>query len=284
MEVFSHFTSWIRQLDGVLYGCKSIQSKLDILQKDLEFLAEELEKLQATIEDNHKILRNHFQLAQDLRVFRITILAAVFLPLSFTTSLFGMNIESGIIEGPIGFTNFMNSTLDGTPSNLLNSTQALLSTIGSTSNWSFSWTTFAITASALLSTLPLSLFVGAAVRFIVVWAINHIVYWRAIAVVPGIAYVVLSIAGLYFDLLIPYAIFYWLFVGTNASLMAAALWGTYRGWRLNDRPLIWAALFILATITFVVELHYPWYPLTVLTWIYITIIWARPRWLQRRKK
>ncbi|KAI0184771.1 hypothetical protein EV127DRAFT_474068 [Xylaria flabelliformis] len=246
LEVFDHFTHWMNQSDRSRHVSASLLNRLDILQKDMEFLEEELKKLQVTLEENQKIMRNHFQLEQDLRVFRITILAAVFLPLSFTTSLFGMNLDSSVSEGPIGFSSFTNSTLEGISTDLRDSTQALVSIISSSSNLSFSWKTFGITAGALILTLPLSLFVGAVVRFIVVWAKDHIVYWRVIAIAGAVTFAFFSIAGLYF--VNDGAVL--LYILTNVFLTLAFIWRAYWGWRLNDRPLIWTSLAALTITSF----------------------------------
>ncbi|KAI0866673.1 hypothetical protein F4860DRAFT_458087 [Xylaria cubensis] len=271
----------MNQSDRSRHVSASLLNRLDILQKDMEFLEEELKKLQVTLEENQKIMRNHFQLEQDLRVFRITILAAVFLPLSFTTSLFGMNLDSSVSEGPIGFSSFTNSTLEGISTDLRDSTQALVSIISSSSNLSFSWKIFGITAGALILTLPLSLFVGAVVRFIVVWAKDHIVYWRVITIAGAVTFAFFSIAGLYFE---NDGAFLLYFI-TNGFLIFALIWRAYWGWRLDDRPVIWTSLVLLTILSVVFYiLIQPSFPLTVLPWLYLLLLWAATRWRQIRRR
>lgn len=272
---------WVKQPDRTHQGNASLQKRLDILQKDMEFLEKELKKLQVTLKENQKIMRDHFQLAQDLRVFRITILAAVFLPLSFTTSFFGMNLNPNTVEGPLGFTDFTNSTLDVVPTDLRASTEALVSIIGSSSGLNFSWLAFGVTAGALLLTLPLSLFIGAVVRFIVVWAKDHIVYWRVIAVAGAVIFAFFSIGGLYFRCYLGIRILY---IINNSFLTIAFAWRAYSGWRLNDRPIIWTSLASLTLITFLVNiLILEDVPLLILPWLYGLLLWAVSWWRQNRR-
>ncbi|KAI0508338.1 hypothetical protein F5B22DRAFT_650194 [Xylaria bambusicola] len=281
LKVFHHFTRWINQSDRSRHSNASLQSRLDILKKDMEFLENELKKLQATLKENQKIMRDHFQLAQDLRVFRITILAAIFLPLSFTTSFFGMNLNPNVVEGPLGFTNLTNITLDTVPTDLRASTEALVSIIGSSSNLNFSWLVFGVTAGALLLTLPVSLFVGAVVRFLVVWAKDHIVYWRVIAVVGVVIFAFFSIGGLY---LRDFLGFYILYIITNSFLTIAFTWRAYSGWRLNDRPIIWTSLASLTLVTFLVNiLALRDVPLLIFPWLYGLLLWVVPWWHQNRR-
>lgn len=56
--------------------------KLAALREDLEFCDQELERLRSYNEADQQTLRQHFQLSQDLTLFRLTLLAAIFLPLS----------------------------------------------------------------------------------------------------------------------------------------------------------------------------------------------------------
>ncbi|KAJ3577631.1 hypothetical protein NPX13_g2937 [Xylaria arbuscula] len=273
LEVFRHFTHWvIRQRDGSRHAhTSSFQIEFDVLRKDLEFLEGELKKLHSTLKENQKIMRDHFQLAQDLRVFRITILAAIFLPLSFTTSFFGMNMDPGVWEGPGGFTSWTNSTLDAVPADLRASTRALVSIVGHSSNLNFTWLVFGVTAGALLLTLPLSLFVGAVVRFIVVWAKDHLVYWRVIAIAGAVTFAFFSIAGLYIESLVAFI----LYIITNSFLTLAFAWRAYSGWRLSDRPIIWTSLAILTIVAFLLNvLVWPNIPLLVFSWLYGFLLWV----------
>ncbi|KAI1149708.1 hypothetical protein F4825DRAFT_453171 [Nemania diffusa] len=193
LEVLPVFVLWARQ-----QGAIEAKEKADALKEDLEFLDQELLKLQVDIEGDQETLRQHFQLEQDLRLFRLTVLAAVFLPLSFTTSLFGMNISTISdneidANGTAYFSEWTNATVDSLAPDIQNSTKALVSMIQQSSNLSFSWQTFAITAVSLLFTLPLALFVGAIIRGFILSAAKYAVYWRIIAVIAGIAYIISSI-------------------------------------------------------------------------------------------
>ncbi|KAI9155042.1 Exoglucanase 2 [Paramyrothecium foliicola] len=138
-------------------GGSSMQDRFKTLQMDIGYLEEQANKLIIDVREAQDLLRQHFHLSQDLRLFRLSILAAIFLPLSFATSFFGMNIEGGIREGPRGFSKWINGTLETVPADLRNQTTALLSAIGTSDGLSYSWQTFGITAACLLLTLPLSL-------------------------------------------------------------------------------------------------------------------------------
>lgn len=103
----------------------------------------ELERLRSYNDADQQALRQHFQLSQDLTLFRLTILAAIFLPLSFTTSLFGMNMKNQE-EGLEFLSGVTNGTLDSiTDADFRNSAQAIVSMIASSGNYNHGWPVFA---------------------------------------------------------------------------------------------------------------------------------------------
>ncbi|KAI0870612.1 hypothetical protein GGS24DRAFT_504627 [Hypoxylon argillaceum] len=285
-EVLDLLARWMSHegCDETSIDSKVFHDKLEIIKKDLEFLNQELTELKLNIEKDQKILRDHFELEQSSTVFRLSVLAAIFLPLSFTTSLFGMNIDQSVREGPQGFTNYTNTTLDGVSPDIRNSTEALISMIGVNANLSFTWLTFGITAASLLVTLPLSLFVGAIVRTIVVSAAKYVAYWRVIAVIAGTAFIAFSIGSS--QILYPGAII------INVPLILVFAWNTYRAWILSQRPLMWTSVTFVTTASFFVDLfqdtfyniyqfqaHFPW---MVLPWLYIGLLYLIPWWRKRR--
>ncbi|KAI1126925.1 hypothetical protein F5Y10DRAFT_293275 [Nemania abortiva] len=270
---------------------KVFHDKLTTIARDLEFLNQELNELKLNIEKDEKILNDHFQLEQGSTVFRLSVLAAIFLPLSFTTSLFGMNIDQGIIEGDAGFTNYTNDTLSGTPPDVYKSTAALVSLIGVNSNVGFTWLTFGITAASLLVTLPLSLFVGAIARAIVVSAAKYAAYWRVITIIAGTAFILTSILASHID--------YRLVIFVNVPLILAFGWNTYRAWILNQRAVIWTSVVVITTTFFFVDLFQlnayiiytfsPFFqsdldifPYMIIPWAYIGLIYLIPWWRKRR--
>ncbi|KAK7973805.1 hypothetical protein PG989_015653 [Apiospora arundinis] len=161
------------------------RQRLDLLKKDLQYLDQELEKLRGNIRKDKDMLRQHLQLSSDMTGFRLTLLAGIFLPLSFTTSIFGMNIQNTPQEGLQLLSNFTNETLTGLSVNVRNSTQALVTSVANSGPLTYDWTTFAITSICVLATLPFTLTIGFILRNLVVLSAKYIVYWRAALVVIG---------------------------------------------------------------------------------------------------
>lgn len=141
-------------------------TRIDDLRKDLEFFDDTLKSLKSHLQDDRKQLHDRFQITQELRSFRITILAAIFLPLSFTTSIFGMNMVTDTPDGPKGLSDWAQTALERVPDNLLNATEVLASTIGTSGSLNYTWKSFGITTTCLIMTLPLTLGMGVLLRFI----------------------------------------------------------------------------------------------------------------------
>lgn len=185
--VLDNLAAWAEQ--NIQAGTEARAALLHIdtmaaLREDLEFCDQELERLGSYTETDQQTLRQHFQLSQDLTLFRLTLLAAIFLPLSFTTSLFGMNMKN-TDEGFGNFFNFTNTTIGDftdsiTDNNLRNSTEALISIISTSGNLNYDWGVFAGTAIGLLFILPFTLAVGTIMRTTVVSVVRYIKYWRAL--------------------------------------------------------------------------------------------------------
>jgi hypothetical protein len=159
-------------------------TKLDLcfnaMGLDLVFLQGQLNGVLNDIEKDEGLLRNRFQLAQDSRLFRLTVFAGIFLPLSFTTSIFGMNINSDTPDGPRGFSDWTIESLNGLVPETRNMTEILASTALTSQTLSYSWTTFAITSACLLMTLPFSLAIGDIVRTLIVTP--SAVSWRGVPI------------------------------------------------------------------------------------------------------
>lgn len=159
--------------------------KVAALYEDLEFCGRELERLRSYTGADHEMLRQHFQLSQEMTLFRLTILAAIFLPLSFTTSFFGMNMTAGE-QGPETFSNVTNNILDNiTDTNMRSSAEALVSIVASSGNLNYEWKVFAGTAIGLLFILPFTLAVGTIMRTAVVSVVRYVKYWRALTLLVG---------------------------------------------------------------------------------------------------
>ncbi|KAJ8129104.1 hypothetical protein O1611_g4525 [Lasiodiplodia mahajangana] len=296
LEVLDLLARWMsgEGCNEVSIDGRVFHDKLTTIARDLEFLNQELDELKLNIEKDRKILGDHFQLEQGSTVFRLSVLAAIFLPLSFTTSLFGMNIDQGILEGPQGFHEYTNATLDGLPPDIRNPTEALVSILGVNSNFSFTWIAFGVTAASLLVTLPLSLFLGAIARAIVVSAAKYAAYWRVITIIAATGLITFSILATYID--------YRLIIIINVPLILIFAWNTYRAWILNQRPLVWTSVVVITTAFFFADLFqrgplgiiglYSWeafhdrgsetIPFMIIPWAYIGLVYLIP-WLRKRR-
>lgn len=171
------------------------------LHEDLEFCARELERLRSYTAADHETLRQHFQLTQEMTLFRLTILAAIFLPLSFTTSFFGMNMKT-TDEGPETFSNVTNDMLGNiTDTNMRSSAEVLVSIVASSGNLNYEWKVFAGTAIGLLFILPFTLAVGTIMRTTVVSVVRYVKYWRALTLLIGgvllLAVMAISVLGMF---------------------------------------------------------------------------------------
>lgn len=253
------------------------QDRVDKIQKDMKFLDKQLTQLGSNIQESQELLRRYFQLSQDMTMFRLTILAAIFLPLSFATSFFGMNMDSITVEGPLGFSTWMNETLEALPTDSRNATEAILSIIGTSGTLSYNWKTFGITAGCLLLSLPLSLIIGAILRAIVIWSIKSAKYWRYVAVLGAICFLVFSIFGI--D--IPHPVAWSLYWICNGVLMLYTLWKVYRGWIMKQQPVFWTMFMIV--VGFCVAINATMYSFTMFTmlapWTYLAFPYIY-RWMR----
>jgi CorA-like Mg2+ transporter protein len=164
LQVLDRVTKWVdlQNTPRPLWDAgEPFPNRLAALQGDLRYFRNEFTGIAAEIEELQKILREYLQLSQNRRNLIITCVAAFYLPLSFTTSFFGMNLRPTTRASPQGFSNWTASWIENLPVETRNSTQALVSTIGSSGNLTHSWTTFAITIACLFFTFPLVLHFGA---------------------------------------------------------------------------------------------------------------------------
>lgn len=271
--------------------------KTAALREDLEFCDQELERLGSYINADQQILRQHFQLSQDLTLFRLTLLAAIFLPLSFTTSLFGMNMR-GQPEGLGSLSQVTNYTLGNiTDTNLRNSSRAIVSMIASSGNHQYEWPVFAGTAIGLLFILPFTLAVGSIMRVTVVSFIRYAKYWRALTLVAGgvllLAVATTSIFGrflpyflrvrrhayYYLPGLLALAVVYW---AVNGLLLVMLIYLVYQSWSEGKERFFWTTQFLNTAISFTIDmlgLTFP-FPCMILPWIWLGLFnpWVRRRW------
>lgn len=167
LQVLDSVSKWIgtQQMSQPLwYAGESFQNRLATLQCDLDFFLDQLTKVGKEVKELQRTLKVHLNLKHDRRNLVLTIIA-VYIPLLFAATLFGMNIETktpahpelkAVIEDL--------SWIDSSPAEIQNSTNALVSTIDSSGPRTYSWQDFMVLAICLLFTLPLSLTVGSILR------------------------------------------------------------------------------------------------------------------------
>lgn len=198
LRVLDCLSKWIdtQQISQPLWCAgESFQSRLATLQSDLEFFRDQFLKVGNEIKELQQTLDKHLDMTHNRRNFILTIIAAVYLPLSFAATLFGMNINTTTSESPQGFSNWTASWIESSPADIQNSTKALVSTVGSSGPRSFSWKTFIITAACLLMSIPLSLTIGGLLRLAYRVTTYYVIYWRVFAIFPSAAFIFCSVCG-----------------------------------------------------------------------------------------
>ena len=137
-----------------------IHQELTLIQSDITTLTSQIQRL-------NKTMREQLELTQTGRQYALTVLAAFYLPLSFTTSLLGMNID------PTSLYTYAQQGQNPFPpppssfDSLENSTIAVVQAIGSSGPLTWDWETFGLIAGGLLMTLPLLLALHHILRFTV---------------------------------------------------------------------------------------------------------------------
>ena len=156
--------------------CKQYVEDLGI---DAAFLEQELEKAGRELASVQEMIIDHLHLVSSRRNYILTLVAAIYIPLTFVTSLFGMNMSP-----PKAFT--LDSSVDaslGTNSSLLSlPPAALLAAINDSGTLTWSWSTFAAFSCTLLLTVPLALTKGAFVPILLRFFVRtrHRAPWKPI--------------------------------------------------------------------------------------------------------
>lgn len=198
LRVLETVTQWVdgqQQTQPIWDAGESFDDRLSTIKQDLTFLRDQLTEISKGVKELQQTLREHLDLTHNRRNFVLTLVAAVYLPLSFATSFFGMNINTTTPAGPQGFSNWTASWIEDSPVEIRNSTKALVSTIGSSGTESYPWKTFIITSVCLLVTLPISLTFGTIFRLTYRSTTYYATYWRVLALPPSFAFITFSILG-----------------------------------------------------------------------------------------
>lgn len=284
--------------------------KVAALHEDLEFCGRELERLRSYTAADHETLRQHFQLSQEMTLFRLTILAAIFLPLSFTTSFFGMNMVTGE-EGPETFSNVTNDILDNiTDTNMRSSAEALVSIVASSGNLNYEWKVFAGTAVGLLSILPFTLAMGIIMRTTVVSVVRYVKYWRALTLLIGgillLAVMAISSLGMFVGKTLEWTygdvfetdgpvtsdhvedvirLLQFLNYGSlavNGLLFMMSIFLVYQSWSEGKERFFWTTQMLGIALCYIGDIFItpPKFPFMIIPWVWLGLfnVWVRRRW------
>lgn len=256
------------------------------LSNELGFLKRQLQNTEKEIKDLQQLLRERLELTYNRRDFLLTLVAAIYLPLSFATSFFGMNITTATPPTESGFSNYTSDWIANSPTDYQNTTKAIVSTIGTSGTLTYSWKVFGITAGALLLTLPLSLTLGTIVRSIYRGAILYARYWRMVTVPSFAAVFFFSAFG---QDIFPFSEI--LYIICNCLFALYAYFSAYDAWRkpvIGDRgatAVYWTLMSMLITVCFLVaqSMEIAYYGLTFFPWVIVFGKWFVP-WIRARRK
>ena len=258
---------------------RSFEDRAVELQADLEFICEGLTMMKNDIADLKHTLYEHQALTHDRRNFILTLLAAVFLPLSFASTFFGMNMNTMTSSGPMGFSNWTTAWILDSPADMQNSTRALASTIGSSGTLTYNWRTYIITAACLVLTLPLSLTVGNILRTAYRGTAYYATYWRAFAVIPTLALIVGSCSARYFGIvgLIIWGI-------CNVFVLSYLGFKIYRSWKIRQRRGFWIISTLITSSCLCLDFFFVLPPPMLFPWLYFAFFWLWPLWKRRKQE
>lgn len=203
IHVLENIKPWITKQQGqqrLWNGGQPFNDRIVELRGDLEFIRTELVKAGKGIQRLQKMIREHLDLTQVRRNQVFTMVAAVYLPLSFTTSLFGMNMAAPAPIGEGAFSMSTNQTLAGLSPGVRGSTIAIVTAIESSGPLTWEWKKFGIAAGTLFLTLPLSLLLNRIFR----WTVRSIVYSASFVI--GFVFTAGSLSIIFAILIILYVI------------------------------------------------------------------------------
>ncbi|RWQ94468.1 hypothetical protein C8Q69DRAFT_293579 [Paecilomyces variotii] len=274
LSVLKTLENWIREQETeqkLWDGGQSFEQRLEILRTDLEYLQDELVHTSKAIEEMQQKIREQLSLSRGRRDFILALLAAIYLPLSFTTSFFGMNMNTNTSPGPQAFSTWTNSSLDGLPADTRNSTEAIISAMNTSGSLNWTWEQFGIMLGCLILTLPLALAAGGIFRWSVQSAARYVRYWRVLYIIAYIGFIFFSIAGSMSGGELETT-------GTvcNCILLFSL---AFNAWNLYParRSLSYIGLFLFTAPFVFVSIKKP-FPMMIFPWVLFGCIWLIRRW------
>lgn len=284
LRVLDCLSKWIdtQQISQPLWCAgESFQSRLATLQSDLDFFRDQFPRVGKEIKELQQTLHEHLNMTHNRRNFILTIIAAVYLPLSFAATFFGMNINTTTSASPQGFSNWTASWIENSPADIQNSTKALVSTVGSSGPLSYSWKTFIITAACLLVSIPLSLTIGGLLRLAYRGTTYYVTYWRIFAVFPSVAFIFYSIFGN--SPWLPFANAY-ISLTCNLFLLIFVVLRIYQAGRGNKGLNYWLVMLAFTPGPICMTFIFGIVPSMLIPWLFLCYYaWLRP-WGRRRKQ
>lgn len=286
LSVLNSLLTWINTQETQRHlwdAGQAFEARVADLKADLDFICNELANLENQISKLKRTLYEHQALTHDRRTFILTLLAAVFLPLSYASTFFGMNMNTTTSSGPEGFSNWTDSWINNSPADIQNSTRALASTIGKSGTLTYEWTTYIITAICLVLTLPLSLTIGSILRTVYRSTAYYATYWRAFIVLPSLAFIFWSVFGKFvWEMGGPP--FFILWIICNGLLVLYLVSKVFRAWKNQRRRLFWIVLLIFTTLSGFADWAIRKVPMMLFPWLSFALIWLRPYWMRWKQE
>lgn len=292
LEVLDSVAKWADTLNSsqLLWNAgEPFADRFAVIRKDLDFFRDHFSDIEKQVKELQQTLHDHRVITHNRRNFILSIGAAVYLPLSFATSFFGMNINTPTSAGPEGFSNWTTSWITNSPVDIQNSTKALVSSIGSSGTLSYPWATFIITASCLLVMLPLSLAAGGVLRVAYRQTIHYATYWRMMAIIPGLAFIYFSVFGrMVYG---AYGFTLGIHLALNGIMLAVLAFKTVQAWRSKKSRAVWTTMAFITSICLVCSIFVVDTPVMMVPWFYFWLVWSRPSlwrrlwiWYKRRRQ
>lgn len=276
LSVLKTLENWIREQETeqkLWDGGQSFEQRLEILRTDLEYLQDELVHTSKAIEEMQQKIREQLSLSRGRQDLILALLAAIYLPLSFTTSFFGMNMNTNTSPGPQAFSSWTNSSLDGLPADTRNSTEAIISAVNTSGSLNWTWEQFGIMLGCLILTLPLAFAAEGIFRWSVRSAAHYVKYWRVLYVIAYIAFIFFSTAGMFINK----TGFYWIAAGCNCFVL---LFFAFNAWNLYParRSYLFIGLFLFTAPFIFVSIVIFFSSMMIFPWILFGCIWLVRRW------
>lgn len=219
-------------------GHKALKTWFDKASQDIEFLRLKVLDIEKQILATRDMIKDQLDLRNGRRTGLIGLLAAIYVPFAFMSSLFGMNIADPIWGSIVPAVSNGSDEANSTPrpgsstAKLEDQTQAIVSAISSSGSYLWSFKMYwMITTPVTFTTILLPLIAGPTIRTVTRTSYNNRAYARPMLIVLGL------VGEIALATLIP-GLPYVVIVGTVYGVLAAVMlfWSSHTG--RNQR--LWA--------------------------------------------